>query len=161
LINLYPLNKITVTSKLSSEEILQRLSSRIDYSEGIFNISNTSRPFKGKIYDDSFEVNHVVNRKNSFIPIVKGEISTVENHSRIALTMKLSPISLFLLVSFSFYLLFLIFQTLFINPAKSNNFSGMIMIILFTAAYSLILNAFNKECRFSENYLSELFEAKN
>ncbi|MFO0494347.1 MAG: hypothetical protein ACK50Y_02340 [Flavobacteriia bacterium] len=159
--NLYPANRIAINSKLSTEEIQQRLSSRIDSSEGIFNISNASRPFKGKIFENSFEIYHVINRKNSFIPIVKGEISTVENHSRIALTMKLSLISLFLLVSFSLYLLFLIFQTLFTNPAKSNNFSGMIMVILFTTAYALILNAFNKECRFAENYLSELFEAKN
>jgi hypothetical protein len=159
--NLYPANRIAINSKLSTEEIQQRLSSRIDSSEGIFNISNASRPFKGKIFENSFEIYHVINRKNSFIPVVKGEISTIDKNSKIDITMKLSPLSLFLLVSFSFYLLFLIFQTLFINPAKSNNFSGMIMIILFTAAYSLILNAFNKECRFAENYLSELFEAKN
>ena len=159
--NLYPLKKISVTSKFSNEDIKQRLSNRIDNSEGIFNISNASHPFKGKIFENSFEIYHVINRKNSFIPVVKGKISTIEKNSKIDITMKLSPLSLFLLVSFSLYMLFLIFQTLFTNPASSNDFSGMIMIILFAATYALMLNAFNKECHFAENYLSELFEATN
>ena len=161
MINLYPAKRIAINSKLSTEEIQQRLSSRIDSSEGIFNISNASRPFKGKIFENSFEIYHVINRKNSFIPVVKGEILTIEKNSKIDITMKLSPLSLFLLVSFSLYMLFLIFQTLVTNPATSNDFSGMIMIILFAATYALMLNAFNKECRFAENYLSQLFEATN
>ena len=75
-----PLEKIIYHSALKKEDLLIHLQSEIE-SEKSFGLNSYrhsySKPYIGKIYNDSFEIKRAINYRNSFLPIIKGRI---ENH---------------------------------------------------------------------------------
>lgn len=90
-----PFEKLIYSSKLTKEELLTHLENEIEaeksFGFGAHNYSY-SKPYIGKIYNNTFEIKRVINYRNSFLPKINGEIQNDINGSKINIKMDLSEI---------------------------------------------------------------------
>jgi hypothetical protein len=86
-----PVENYVLTTKLSQQEVHNRIAANIEPREGI-GLSlvprNNSKPYEGKIYNNQFSINRIIHYKNAFLPMIKGSISTYLGQTQIAITMK-------------------------------------------------------------------------
>lgn len=86
-----PIENYVLTTKLSPQEVHNRIAANIEPKAGI-RLSliprNASKPYEGQIYNNQFTINRIIDYKNSFLPIIKGSISTYLGQTQIAITMK-------------------------------------------------------------------------
>ena len=69
IIKLLPFEKIVYHSSLTKEELLTHLHNEIETEKSFgFGANNNSysKPYIGKIYDNSFEIKRAINYRNSF-----------------------------------------------------------------------------------------------
>ena len=90
-----PFEKLIYSSKLTKEELLTHLENEIEaeksFGFGAHNYSY-SKPYIGKIYNNTFEIKRVINYRNSFLPKINGEIQNDINGSKINIKMDPSEI---------------------------------------------------------------------
>jgi hypothetical protein len=89
--SILPFEKYTLISDLSIDEIIKRLEKNIDLDNTprFFGINSSSgKPYKGKCSENTFSITRVINYRNSFLPLIKGEISVYLNETRINITMR-------------------------------------------------------------------------
>jgi hypothetical protein len=98
-------SRCTLHTPLSAADALQRLSQlvrpRHSFSEAVdaaLTWNNTAEaPFVGTITDHRFRIRRPIRYRNSFLPIVFGEVSQQANGSRIDLTLRVSgPVGAFM-----------------------------------------------------------------
>jgi hypothetical protein len=86
-----PVENYVLTTKLSPQEVHNRIAANIEPRAGI-RLSllprNTSKPYEGQVYNNQFTINRIIHYKNSFLPMIKGNISTYLGQTQIAITMK-------------------------------------------------------------------------
>ena len=97
-----PLEDYTLTSKLSLDEIRTRISDNLESKKNFkfpFFNRNTSKPYEGILSGDTFTINRIINYRNSFLPVITGNISTYLGGTQIHLKMRLAyGVAIFMLV---------------------------------------------------------------
>lgn len=89
---LLPFEELFYRSKLTKEELLLHLQNEIEAEKSFgFGANNFSysKPYIGKIFNNSFEIKRAINYRNSFLPIIKGEIKEDINGSKVIVKMSL------------------------------------------------------------------------
>ncbi|MBF4466213.1 hypothetical protein [Flavobacterium sp. LC2016-12] len=89
---LLPFEKLVYHSTLSKEELINHLQNEIEPEKSFgFGAHRTSysKPYIGKIYAARFEIKKAINYRNSFLPIIKGDIKNDINGSKININMGL------------------------------------------------------------------------
>ncbi|MFH7015615.1 hypothetical protein [Flavobacterium sp. FlaQc-47] len=90
-----PFEKLIYRSNLTKEELLSHLQNEIE-AEKSFGFGaksfSYSKPYIGKIYNNSFEIKRAINYRNSFLPVIQGEIQNDINGSKINIRMNLVEI---------------------------------------------------------------------
>ena len=95
--NILPYEKYVLTSKLSADEVCKRISENIEHRKGLqFSLfrRSTLKPYEGQILNHSFTINRIIQYKNSFLPLTRGNISTFFGQTQISIEMKLSNIAI-------------------------------------------------------------------
>lgn len=94
--NLFPFEKYTLTTKLSYDEIYKRLADNIEpKSFHFFSFNrNSSKPYEGEILGNSFTISSIINYNNSFLPVIKGNISAMIGQTQIVIKMRPAIFSL-------------------------------------------------------------------
>jgi hypothetical protein len=73
-----PFEKITYSTKLKEEEILKRLKDLVDPAKSGFSFFNfyypNSKPYAGKINGNQFKIKRRIFYRNSFLPVITGNI---------------------------------------------------------------------------------------
>jgi hypothetical protein len=86
-----PVEDYVLTTKLSPQEVHNRIAANIEPRAGI-RLSllprHTSKPYEGQIYNNQFTISRIIHYRNSFLPIIKGTISSYLSQTQIAITMK-------------------------------------------------------------------------
>ena len=163
-----PVEDLVYTSTLNKEALLLHLQNGIEAQKafGIGAISHTySKPYIGKIRNNTFEIKRVIDYRNSFLPQIKGVVLESSNGSKIHVKMSLPEIVKFFMVFWlgsvalgcigvSYYLLFRNPSGAFENPVV---FVPFAMLIFGMAMTSL---AFKKESKKSIIDLEDLLQAK-
>lgn len=139
-------NKLEIETTLSRNEIIDKLNqltftSKLPY----FKFNFTDKLFYGKISNDSFIISSVVKGKNSFVPIIIGEIIN-EGSTKIVLKMRLHYGNIILISFLTSFILFTEYQ----------NFDLARLIFLFAILGMTIYN-YKVECKkvkkiFYENF---------
>ncbi|WP_139256376.1 hypothetical protein [Flavisolibacter ginsengisoli] len=122
--------------------------------------TNTTRPYEGYIVHNTFEVSRIIQYRNSFLPIIKGQVYRENEGSRIHVKMKLhSVVAGFMLVWMSGVTLALI--AVFIKMLVHKKFEPAIFFVLLMLlfGYGLTLGGFKYESNKSKMFLAQLLEA--
>lgn len=144
--NIPPKKTITYKTNLKKEEILKKLHESLDY-EGSTDI-------------DTFTISRIINYRNSFLPRIKGRISTDYNTTTIEVTMQLHKfvfvfMAVWLIGVLSFFVISLINV-----PFNKLVFFDTIPLVMLIFGILLMYIPFTIESRKSEKDLEEMFEAE-
>jgi hypothetical protein len=167
--NFLPFDNVKLLTKLTVTEVQRRIESitepRKNFRFSIF--ENRSKPYEGDVVGTSFEISRIINYRNSFLPIIKGDIST--DMGQTAVIIKMWPV-LFVLVFMSFWLgvvglvcIGIIISALIqFKQFLPNGFSLGLLIpfAMFTFGSGLITIAYKVESQKSKAFLKQLLEAE-
>lgn len=97
-----PLEAYVLTTSLSPEQVYQRLSDNLEQvkTAGItlFN-RDSSKPYAGKITHHAFTISRIISYRNSFLPIIHGEISAAYGKTQVKIKMRPAmPVLIFMSV---------------------------------------------------------------
>ncbi|MGN7823843.1 hypothetical protein ACTJJB_27215 [Chitinophaga sp. 22536] len=93
---LLPIERYTLLTKLSPEEIKKLLEANVEPSrKGLRATINWSKPATGKPYEgvvknNRFEIIRIIDYRNSFLPVITGDISNEIVHTAVKIRMTLS-----------------------------------------------------------------------
>ena len=167
--NLLPFDNFTLQTKLSATDVWQRIENITEAKEhSSFSFSgNSTKPYVGELSDRTFKIWRVTNQRNSFLPIIKGQVATYLGKTEIAIKMR--P-AVFVLVFMCLWLgivgitcvgiiinTFLEFQE---QPGKHFSPVSLIPFGMFAFGYALLTIAYKTESRKSKAFLKELLEAE-
>ncbi len=164
-----PFENYVITTNLSVEEVVERLSFNVE-PEKMFTLTflrSSSMPYEGNFDGNSFKISRIISYKNSFLPVILGEFKSFDGKTEIKIKMRMV---IFVMIFMSFWLgmvsLFCVGITIVgISQLKSifqNGFSPFFLIpyVMFTFGYLMTYLAFKYESKKSKQFLAELFEAE-
>ncbi len=165
-----PLENYVLTTRLSAAEVYNRLSENIQAKQAFqltgFN-RKSSKPYEGIINEHSFTISRVIDYRNSFLPVIQGNISTFLGQTQVQVKMK--PMT-FVLVFMSFWLgmvglvclVMLVVGILQISTLLKNGFSPMMLIPFGMLAFGALLTnlAFKAESKKSKEFLARLLDGE-
>jgi hypothetical protein len=162
-----PFEDYIITSNLSVEQVKSRLSEKImPKTRSIFTVfaGDTDKPYQGVIYGNSFEVSRIIAYKNSFLPIINGDIFPYKDQTNIKIKMAPNRTVLVLWYGLTFIasLSMTVLSGIF-GPMQSKGtalpFAGAELLIFVPVFLIVPLVAFKTESKKSKKFLSALFEA--
>lgn len=169
-----PVENYTVRTKLSEEEIIQNLkeithnsgrkSTTSWFGLGTAFIQKSGSRYEGTIESGSFKINRVISYRNSFLPVIKGAVSSFMDHREIRISMRLNLfvklfMSTWLLItcSVSAFILYQVFNQT--GPGKTGDVR-LVPFIMAGAGYLGMMLGFKLESIRSRKELNQLFEAE-
>lgn len=167
--NFLPFDNFKLLTKLTATEVLQRIESITEPKKGFsFSFSgNRTKPYEGKLTDHSFEISRIINYRNSFLPVIKGHVSTYLGKTEVAIKMR--PL-VFVLIFMSFWLGLvglvclgiIIAAILQFRQLLEQGFSPgtLIPFGMFAFGYALLTIAYKAESQKSKGFLMQLLEAE-
>ncbi|WP_417942112.1 hypothetical protein [Flavobacterium sp. RS13.1] len=163
-----PLEELVYHSDLTKEELIKRVQNEIEAQKSFgFRANNYSysKPYIGKVYNDSFEIKRAINYRNSFLPVIKGFVKDDLTGSVIYVKMN---IAVFVKVFMSIWLggvflacLGVTYALIFNNAITSE--TGFFMFIpyfMFLFGIIMVVFGFKGESRKSIKDLEEILQAK-
>lgn len=160
--NLWPSHTETLVSALSKEEVLSYLTKVTRETNFLDQRTQHKKPilFNGIIGKNGFRVSKVVDKADSFLPVILGKIEMTPRGSIIFLKYKLFPGSLSFMI---FWSLVLIAFSLFYFFLRSNFLYGSICIGLGVINYLVALYFFNRQVKNSRKVFYKIitFEMKD
>ena len=165
-----PYEDYALTSKLSVEEVRKRIFENIEpkktYRFPGFN-KNTVKLYEGTLIDNAFTITRIINSRNSFLPVITGDISTFLGKTQIKIEMRLVHL---VLVFMSLWLgivglvcigIFLVGALKF-KEILETGFSPMLLIpyAMFIFGCLLVILSFKAESKKSKDFLLELLEGQ-
>lgn len=148
-----PYTRFTLKTNLTPLEAEQRLTAVVEPRRLFrFTWSHNHQLFAGKVENGRFDINRIIHYRNSFLPMLIGQIHSDLGQTRIDITMRLHhAVTVFLVVWL------MIFATAFLIPdpplAFIFLFLGFILFFLL-----LFMALFNYEANKARRLLEELFQ---
>jgi hypothetical protein len=164
-----PFQKFVITTKLPTLEVLKRISDNIEQRQG-FTISSFNRkytkPYTGHINGLTFTMSRNIKYRNSFAPVITGQIETFLGETQIKVKMRLVN---FVLIFISFWLSvvgsvcigIIIAGLSQFKQILQNGFSLAVLIPFGMFAFGCVLTIlpFKYESKTSIDFLSKLLDS--
>lgn len=169
--NILPFEKYTLRTLLSKEEVLKKIEDTIQ-PEQKFKISvfgeNFSKPYSGKITNNTFSITRNINYRNSFLPFITGTVTTsINNKTNIDIKMRpILPVLIFISIWMSIVgivcISMLTVAIINFDEFSINEFSpaALIPFGMFLFGFLLTYFAFKTESKISKEFLEKLLEAE-
>jgi hypothetical protein len=153
-VKLVPYHRFEITSALKREDVLTAMASRVEKRKWFAarwpNSANDER-FDGTMRASGFNVTRIMGYRNSFAPVIDGEVHDAGRFSRIVITMRPAYIVMVVLGFIT-----LIFVTAFMALDGGSSLSGFFLMALF---YVIVLAGFWFEANKTEQTLRRIFQA--
>lgn len=162
MIPLFFYKRFTIDSPLSQEEAVERLSAVVAPTQW-FSVWVDQRQelFEGFVSRDEFQINRIIQYRNSFLPILYGRFYPRETGLQIRIVMTLHPIVLIIAVniglSAGLFILASLHQFVSTGNFDDSLKKSVAIIAFFYGVFSL---AFGLEAVKASRLLTRLFEAK-
>jgi hypothetical protein len=159
---LLPYEHVEYETKLSLEDIRERLAADLE-PEKLFSLPrNTYKKFAGHFNDNVFEIRPIVEGRNSFLPMIKGTVYDEGNRRIVIVQMRLHlVIILFLCIWYGLLVKITIpFIEELITKGEYNPIIPAIALF-YLFPYVLTMIGFKPEAEKALDYLKELFENEN
>lgn len=155
-----PFERITYTTDQTGKEVIEKLNEFVEPKK--FGFGNRHiKEYEGSVTHNSFEINRIINYRNSFLPQIKGTIDTSNAGTQIDITMKLHVFVLvFLIFWCSFATMF--FVGMCTKAVQDREVSVMLLIplLMLLFVYILTMFGFKTESKKSKEFLRKSFEAR-
>jgi hypothetical protein len=90
---MFPLEKFTIYSSLAPDLVREKLLDVVEPRKTFrWHRRHPDKPYQGEIGEHSFEMMRIINYRNSFLPLIKGRISSEPIGSKIEVEMSLHPV---------------------------------------------------------------------
>ncbi|WP_018616349.1 hypothetical protein [Segetibacter koreensis] len=167
--NFLPFDNFKLLTKLTPSEVNQRIESITELKKGLnFSFStNRTKPYEGNLIDRSFEISRIISYRNSFLPVIKGHVSTYLGKTEVAIKMR--PV-VFVLIFMSLWLGIVGLICLGIITAAILHFKqlleqgfspgALVPFGIFAFGYALLTIAYKVESQKSKAFLTQLLEAE-
>ncbi|SHF35155.1 hypothetical protein [Chryseobacterium vrystaatense] len=156
-----PFERIIYRTNLSEQEVVKRLSDFIEPKKFSWG-KKTTKEYEGFVTNSSFEINRIIDYRNSFLPQISGTFKENNGVTQIEVTMKLHVLVLvFLIVWCGFALLFLIGMGVAVGIAEEKiSLVLFIPVFMLLFVYALTMFGFKSESKKSREFLKKSFEAE-
>jgi hypothetical protein len=161
-----PYERLKINTALSSEEVLKRLANVIEPKRYFRLFGSSTKSYQGNVDDSHFEISRITGYRNSFLPIIKGDVQSEISGCSVYITMHphilvtafmifwLGGVGLFFL-GFLYSLVSPLTQPHTTDPSLLFIPAGMLVF-----GYAMFLGGFKFESIRSKNFFRELFEAR-
>lgn len=166
---LLPYECLTIETRLSPEEARRKLTSVVEPRSWFRSFGSGHKPYQGEVSGYEFKVTRVILYRNSFLPVIKGEIHPEGNGSAIHITMRPHILVLVFVAVwlgyagylFLSYLGDIILSSLQIHTAQIYPIVLLAPGALLVFGYALLMGGFKLESVKSKAFFQELFEARS
>ncbi len=86
-----PFWSFDIETPLPPEEVLGRLSAQVE-PERLFRLLRGDHPFEGEVSGLGFKIQHIINYRNSILPVIEGEVARHEGGSVVRISMRMSQV---------------------------------------------------------------------
>lgn len=158
----FPSEKVIFKTQLSKEEVLEKLNQNVEYSElNIIDFKTYTKPYKGKINGNLFEINRVISYRNSFLPQIKGEVRQSINGTEIEVKMSIHLIILVFMMVWLLGVFFAFLATLVACILNDISFFPLIIpIVMFMIGVGIAYLGFTYETKKVKDDFKTIFSAK-
>ena len=167
--NILPFEDYMLTTRLSINEIIKRLNDNTEEKRS-FSFStlgqNYIKPYSGQITGSTFTMSRNISYRNSFLPVITGQITASNGQTQVHIKMR--PV-LIVLIFISFWLgivglaciAILLTGLLQFKEILQNGFSSATLIPFGMFAFGCLLThfAFKTESKKSKKFLAKLLES--
>ncbi|SHM19843.1 hypothetical protein SAMN05444360_1099 [Chryseobacterium carnipullorum] len=152
-----PFERIIYRTNLSEQEIITRLSGFVEPKKFGFG-RTSSKEYEGFINNNCFEINRMINYRNSFLPQIKGTIQKGNYGTQIEVTMKLHVFVFVFLLFWCGFVMFFLISLCLVQQKISVFFLVPVGMLLFV--YALTMFGFKTESKESKEFLKKSFESE-
>ena len=160
---LLPFDNLTLCSPYSPEDAINRLQAVIEPRRTFNMFTTRQRPYEGWIKGSEFEITRIIRYRNSFLPVIKGNIQTIIGGTNIKIHMRLNVfVLLFMAVWLGGAGIGLISTLIpFLTGDQQADLGAVIFTGgMFFIGYLLIMFGYKSEARKSKQFFLELFKAR-
>lgn len=162
--SILPFDRYTLITELSQSEVMQRLRENVEARRNIsmmgYNVADHSgKPYAGRVEGNHFEISRVITYKNSFLPVIKGDVNA-SFPGKTEVMIRMSP-GVFVLGFSAVWMLMVLVGCVVVSGIMFyDGFNPMLLIpfgmlvfgsLLFTVPYKI-------EAKKSRVFLSDLLE---
>jgi len=162
---LLPFEDYVLTTKLSTEVVLQRIADNIELKEklGFFPYYHNDREkYVGQIISRGFMMRRKINYKNSFLPLITGQVTTYREQTQVHIKMQVNE---FVSIFSTVWLVITGFASVISIPFAiatlgHNEVPSMLFFPfpMFAFGYLMIYFSFKLESKKSKAFLAKLLE---
>ncbi|WP_338762918.1 hypothetical protein WAF17_18575 [Bernardetia sp. ABR2-2B] len=159
-----PYENLTYKTHLSKEEILKKLSDKVEPKRGIFP-DNGYQPYEGTISENTFKIRRIIEYRNLSLPCIKGKIEENQDSTLIYIKMRLYPFVIVILCIWSLFMALgvLVFITMFAQETQNLSLSNLPFFsfpLLIIISPIVVCKAFHYEGNKSKEFFENLFKAE-
>jgi len=151
MIALIPYQRFEIKTKLSQEGSREKLAAIVEPRKMRWGFSRADKPFEGELDGHTFKISRVIGYRNSFLPVLVGNIRDDLDSSSLQITAR--P-NWFVIFFWPVLLLIFFYATIFMADVTSIGF----ILLFFLFFYGVPTLFFNFELRKAEKLLNEQFE---
>jgi len=159
MILLIPYIHLTLKTYLPAHEAEQRLAAHVEPRKLRWRLSHNHKFFTGTVENGRFNINRIIHYRNSFLPIIVGQIHDDLDTTRIEITMRLSYLVIAFMALFIPFWAFASFDFLF-SPESSNPTSFAAFFGFLVLFYGISMIFYNYEVNKARQHLEEIFQVQ-
>lgn len=159
-----PVENYILETDLSPEEITKRLTEKTTHQKSWYDwrAMKGGKPYYGVIQENVFTINRVIGYRNSFLPLIKGEVSRLSGRTQVHIRMRLSRfVQIFMFFWLGCTALvggFIVLAAIsgIANYKKGYSFFALVPFAMLFFGFFMMSFAFKKESKISRKFLTDL-----
>jgi hypothetical protein len=158
MISLIPYTRLTIKTYLPAYEAKQKLAAHVEPRKLRWGLSRNHKFFTGTLENGKFNLNRIIHYRNSFLPIITGQIHDDLDTSRIEITMRLSYLVIGFMALFIPFWAFMSFGFLFSTGDSGGTVSFTAFFGFLVLFYGISMIFYNYEVNKARRHLEEIFQ---
>lgn len=156
-----PFENYVINTNLSVDEVIERLSLNVETRKTFLNFDSLTKQYQGEFTSKDFNISRIISYRNSFLPVILGEIKSTDGKTQIDISMNLD----FKIILFLILIMVINILTNFISPIPDFIFFKLFdfdfsSIMFFLILYLVTTVAFKIESNMSKQFLADLFDVE-
>jgi hypothetical protein len=161
-----PYERLKINTALSSQEVLKRLETAIEPKRYFRFFGSGTKPYQGSVEGSHFEVSRIIGYRNSFLPVIKGDVQGEISGCSVYLTMQphilVTAFMIFWMGGVGLFFLGFLYSVAssLTQPHTTDPTLALVPAGMFIFGYALFMGGSKFESIKSKKFFRELLEAR-